>query len=240
MKSYYLSKHCFVCEIGGQAVFLDLKKDRYFSLPSDMTSLLPQLLSGAPGEPGISMPDSASSLHPATSDLAALLEAEGLVVSSRQRGRLAWKVEFDRAEDSVGVLPEGWPHLSPTHFKCLLYAFIRANTMLRVFSLNRIVSRVQRRRLEKWHSTSQTSREDVQLLANIYRLLQPICFSRVDACLKDSLVLIEFLASFGVYPSWIFGIKTMPFAAHCWVQHDRIVLNDSVEHVGNFVPLMVV
>ena len=65
-------------------------------------------------------------------------------------------------------------------------------------------------------------------------------FSSRNECLFDSLALIEFLARYDIYPDWVFGVQTRPFAAHCWVQHGDIVFNDTVEYVGGFTPIMVV
>ena len=58
--------------------------------------------------------------------------------------------------------------------------------------------------------------------------------------LYDSLALLEYLARYGIYADWVFGVQTRPFAAHCWVQHGDIVFNDTVEHVSGYTPIMVV
>lgn len=65
-------------------------------------------------------------------------------------------------------------------------------------------------------------------------------FRSNNACLFDSLTLINFLAYFGIFPQWIFGVRSDPFAAHCWVQQDGMVFNDSIEHVIRYKPIMVV
>ena len=38
---------------------------------------------------------------------------------------------------------------------------------------------------------------------------------------------------------WVFAVKGAPFAAHCWIQLGDIVLNDSVENVRAYTPIMV-
>jgi hypothetical protein len=52
--------------------------------------------------------------------------------------------------------------------------------------------------------------------------------------------MIEFLAAFGVLGSWVFGVQTLPFGAHCWVQLGDTVINDTVEHVRGYTPIMMV
>ena len=59
-------------------------------------------------------------------------------------------------------------------------------------------------------------------------------------CLHDSLALLEFLARHGIFPDWVFGVRARPFVAHCWVQYEDMVFNDTVEHVTGYIPIMVV
>ena len=33
------------------------------------------------------------------------------------------------------------------------------------------------------------------------------------------------------FPRWVFGVRARPFVAHCWVQYEDMVFNDTVEHV---------
>ena len=77
-----------------------------------------------------------------------------------------------------------------------------------------------------------------ELVAGFQRL-RPLLFSTREACLFNSLALIEFLAQHDCYPHWVFGVRARPFAAHCWVQLDHTVLNDGVEHVSRYTPIMV-
>jgi hypothetical protein len=43
-----------------------------------------------------------------------------------------------------------------------------------------------------------------------------------------------------VFPRWVFGVQSRPFAAHCWLQLGGVVLNDTVDHVKRYTPIMVV
>jgi hypothetical protein len=65
-------------------------------------------------------------------------------------------------------------------------------------------------------------------------------YPRSYQCLFDSLALIHFLARFDIYPDWVFGVTAEPFEAHCWVQSGNIVLNDTLERVSAFTPIMCV
>lgn len=56
-------------------------------------------------------------------------------------------------------------------------------------------------------------------------------------CLTDSIALLLWLARRGQGAALVFGVKLNPFAAHCWVQSDQLLLNDRVEHVERFTPV---
>ncbi|NJO12382.1 MAG: lasso peptide biosynthesis B2 protein [Gammaproteobacteria bacterium] len=85
-------------------------------------------------------------------------------------------------------------------------------------------------------AAAEALRDEMQRILRLRALL----FSSRDHCLLDCLVCIEFLATRGYYPAWVFGVRTAPFQAHCWVQLGGLVLNDTVEHVRGFTPILVV
>jgi len=59
-------------------------------------------------------------------------------------------------------------------------------------------------------------------------------------CLQRAYELRWLLARQGIRTEWIFGVRTWPFAAHCWLQTDDLVIADSLERVSRFTPIMVV
>lgn len=59
-------------------------------------------------------------------------------------------------------------------------------------------------------------------------------------CLLDSLALLRWLGPVRDGACLVFGVKLHPFAAHCWVQTDAMLLNDRTEHVRRFEPVRVI
>lgn len=57
-------------------------------------------------------------------------------------------------------------------------------------------------------------------------------------CLYRSFFLLTFLRRHGLSASWVFGVQTYTFEAHCWLQAGDLVLDDYVEHVAGFSPIM--
>lgn len=57
-------------------------------------------------------------------------------------------------------------------------------------------------------------------------------------CLQRSFLLRSWLASQGIVANWIFGVRTWPFSAHCWLQIGDLVVGDRLERVGRYTPIM--
>jgi len=58
-------------------------------------------------------------------------------------------------------------------------------------------------------------------------------------CLQRGFLLKRLLRSHGIASDWVFGVRTWPFAAHCWVQVDDLVVGDSLERIQTYTPIMV-
>ena len=59
-------------------------------------------------------------------------------------------------------------------------------------------------------------------------------------CLQRSWMLHDRLCNRGVDAAWVFGVRTWPFFAHCWVQVRDVVVGDTLNRVGGFTPIMAV
>lgn len=60
------------------------------------------------------------------------------------------------------------------------------------------------------------------------------------ACLYRAWLLRSILHSRGQDAIWVFGVKTWPFGAHCWLQLDDYVLDDDPDRVAHYTPIMAV
>jgi hypothetical protein len=60
------------------------------------------------------------------------------------------------------------------------------------------------------------------------------------ACLYRASFLRRFLAESGLTADWVFGVTTWPFSAHCWLQAGDLLLDDDLDRVATYTPLMVV
>ena len=62
------------------------------------------------------------------------------------------------------------------------------------------------------------------------------CPGRVE-CLEQSMALYLLLRRAGVAAELRFGVRTMPFAAHAWVMHRGVAVNEAVEQLAQFAVL---
>lgn len=58
------------------------------------------------------------------------------------------------------------------------------------------------------------------------------------ACLQRAFQLRAHLAAEGVDADWVFGVRTWPFNAHCWLQIGDLVVGDRLERVRRYTPIM--
>jgi hypothetical protein len=120
------------------------------------------------------------------------------------------------------------------------FASVFAKLALRFWPFERVIRRVARRKAARADASEPLDIARARQLVDVFGRLRVFLFSHKEKCLHDSLAQLEFLARYGVFPSWVFGVRARPFVAHCWVQYEDIVFNDTVEHVGGYAPIMVV
>lgn len=74
---------------------------------------------------------------------------------------------------------------------------------------------------------------------NVFRRLTP--WLPIDGlCLFRSHMLLRYLTALGHRASWVFGVRTWPFRAHCWLQVGDVALDDEAERLSAYAPIMVV
>lgn len=61
----------------------------------------------------------------------------------------------------------------------------------------------------------------------------------VDHCLIRALTLYRHAQQRGHDARLVFGVHLHPFSAHCWVEQDDLILDDRVDHVRRFTPILV-
>jgi len=238
MSHYALAGHVFVCLHGEHVVFLDVLKDRYFAVEAQKTASLRAVVPGWPvGE--AARPTETASGEAGSATLAELL-ARGLLSADPRSGKPATPVCVPAVTSEL--TSDSFPRparASPTSMASLTACALSASFMLRFRGFARVVERVRRRNQRHGH-TSAFDAEVAHRLVAMFVSLRPFLFTARDMCLFEALALSEFLARHALFPRWVFGVQARPFAAHCWLQHESVLLNDTLDHVGRYTPIMVV
>jgi len=60
------------------------------------------------------------------------------------------------------------------------------------------------------------------------------------ACLLQAELLLRFLNAAGLDADWVFGVRTWPFLAHCWLQVGNVCVSQAPETLTIYRPIMVI
>jgi hypothetical protein len=239
MARYALAEHVFVCLNGEHLVLLDLKEDRYWALEASKTAGLGALVGGWPVKP-IDATADAESPTPETADAIEVLRGRGLLADSVPPGKDATPVAATIPARELVTEGDAAAGRGAGSWLGFFAASATAKIALRTWPFERVIRRVKRRKTLIGPKAAQLDVERARKLVEAFTRYRVFLFSSKNECLYDSLALLEYLARYGIYADWVFGVQTRPFAAHCWVQHGDIVFNDTVEHVSGYTPIMVV
>lgn len=240
MARYALANHVFVCLQDEHVVFLDVHQDRYFALEAAKTRGLAEWVRGWPTLP---RQDTGPVARNDEAEVVALLAGRGLLTEDTRLAQDAMPTRIEPPTDEI--VADDFAH-DPSHTPRNVAAFITAclsaRITLQVMSFERVIARARRRRARALarNESQGFDRETALRAIATFAALRPYFFTAKDACLFEALALARFLGPFGLHPHWVFGVQARPFAAHCWLQHEGIVLNDTVEHVSRYSPIMVV
>lgn len=238
MARYGLARHVFVCADEEYVVVLDVKQDRYFTLEAARTAALAPLLPGWPARPAGGSSGDGPELT--ADEAAAPLLRQGWLLELPAASKEATPARLTSAQTEL--LGDAATESSRIGVRAVLnfvFAAVFAKLSLRFGSFERLIRRVAVRKAAHPGGNSFDVARARQLV-DIFGRLRVFLFSHREECLHDSLALLEFLARYEVLPRWVFGVRARPFVAHCWVQYEDIVFNDTVEHVTSYTPIMVV
>jgi hypothetical protein len=232
--SLFLQPHAFLCRGKRHWVILDCARDQYHCVNRRQFEALGPLLKGwvgtaAPGG------DGAAAVPADAIGLARQLLQLDILSEGPTRAKDARALQYPLPTEALDIdSPAGSRWLACVHAGSFFASAARASRELREKRFHFIIEQVRERKAARGVAFEL---ERAVLLASVFDRLRPYYAAGYD-CLPDSLRLIHFLARFGVFPDWVFGVIADPFEAHCWVQAGSVVLNDRAERVSAFTPIM--
>jgi hypothetical protein len=91
------------------------------------------------------------------------------------------------------------------------------------------------------HGLRRSAPPGPDLLAHVQAFHRWAPYAPVSGkCLLRSFMLRRLLARAGHDVLWVFGVSTWPFRAHCWLQCGEVALDESVDHLAAFAPILAV
>ena len=233
-RKYAICKHAYTCVAGGHIVFLDIERDKYLCLDLATTVTLLPYLDGR-------------SLFFGDSLFSECATGDGVskILGELEQRNLIAQLPLDQAAPGVeqialptrsvsGATDNGRRRTAAGACEFIL-AVTRSAVLFRWRTLAKTLTHVTQRRQSADASRPADGHEPLVQRFASYRSR----FLKTDACLFNSLALLDFLALHGLYPKLVFGVAMRPFQAHCWVQHEDTVLGDTLERISQFTPIMV-
>ncbi|MDV3455853.1 lasso peptide biosynthesis B2 protein [Sphingomonas sp. HF-S4] len=212
----------YLADVEGDLVLLDARQNAYFCVPRADAGGLKAALTGN------------SRFRPAA-DMLDELEAAGLFTTIDTPSPSAL-LPFLATCDLYGS-PGRRAALTPHQIWDLASAFVSAQLAIRFARPERWFRRIARRNAHGRRGARAGI--EIAALARLARAAQPF-LPGTARCLGSSLFLLGVLHRRGLSARWVFGVRTYPFEAHCWVEHDGMILNDSLEHARSFTPIAAV
>jgi hypothetical protein len=211
-----LPPHVYLAVLGDDVVLLDTVADAYFCVPDGVALLRPSCDRGA-----VAPPDAAV--------IASLVDAGLLDRSAAATPRVAPM----RPTRSLDDPPDD--RATATELLRLCGALWDLAWRYRGRRLTGILAYVS----AEADASHSSSKEEVLRLAGLFqRWVAWLPIPR--KCLVRSFILLRFLQRSGQHASWVFGVATWPFAAHCWLQLDDVALDDHAERLVEYEPILAV
>lgn len=235
---YFIRRHVHCCEAGRQVIFLDLRRDKYLAIGPAQRRALSGQVDGWPAGSDDATTDPPQGWSEPV--LRSLLEL-GVLTANASQGKPATQPPIESVNELL-VDDDLEPRICVRGaYLCrFVLACARAKFALRLRSLEHVVAAVRRRKARALQGDSMFDLSKNRELVAIFNRLRPFVFTARNACLFDSLALIEFLALHDNYPMWVIGVHTQPFTAHSWVQHNELSFNGPVEFLRRFTPILAV
>lgn len=231
-----LSRDCFACRAQGYWIILSAKQDKYLCVPhSDLASIGSQLQ-------GWRCQDFDSECAPKHgAEVDALIDSLiscKVVTSDPNAGKPFAELEYPVGEASIEALEDvASPRPSASSTVRFYMACGRVDLRLRTSSMSRTLAGIEERRRRSASPATGFDTSYASMLITTFKVLRPF-YPRPSLCLFDSLALLEFAANYRLFPRIVFGVIADPFQAHCWLQEGSMVLNDDLERISRYKPIL--
>jgi hypothetical protein len=236
MTTLFLSKHIYLAQTAEYLVALDLKRNKYLGISHAQERALSEVVSGLPIRELSDCSNDQRDRDDCGSLIAGMIR-DGMLTDDPNAGKQARLLSLPQP---ATALIEGYSEV-PAQVRLRDVKNFCLSCLIKVSaptsSLQRVVSRVAKRRATVPHSGTSTDLERARELVSIFCDCRPFLFTARGSCLFDSLALLDFLSRYSTFPQLVIGVQVRPFTAHAWLQSDTVTLNDTPEFVRGYTPI---
>jgi hypothetical protein len=202
----------------------DLRRNRYLGLESSDAPTLSRLVRSVPN------------------NLLQTMLKEGLLTTNPAVASDLVSAEIDLrcALVSIGDEITLVPRVRMRDIATFVFFLMTAALALRCFPLRWILRRAYERRLRACRRGYKLNVGEVSRHVGTFRAIRPHFFVAKRHRLLHALTLINYLAHYGEFPVWVFGIATEPLTAHTWLQYENYLLDGNPEAVCRLEPILAV
>ena len=232
----YLAPHVYAAELDAGAVLLDLRSLQYYALDVQSLATLRGRVTGLPAYSSTSLQHETTTGSP-----------ESLLDSLERCGFLA-RTPPHRRFSPTSVTPQSacqpvWSIRASRNAVLLMlyrltWAYLITLIHLRAQRLTFMLTRLARSAHNSANRSAAPSTEGLASLVTLYAKVRVWLYTAKSRCLLDSLVFVRVLRKYDIPATMTIGVTAKPFAAHAWVQVHDCVLDDTVEHVREFTPIL--
>jgi len=237
MLQYRLPPYVFVGFLQDNCIWLDTRKDRFRGTNRSECQCLSTLIDGWPldGNNDALGERSPEKLR----EVAESLARQGLLTKDFKRSKAVVKPCLQLPARSLSRESTGPTSVSRLHSLRFGFALLLTFGTFKLGSLRFALATLERRKAAHGRRLA-ASASDTNSLIEVFMRLRTASYTAKGKCLFDSLTLWHFLAASGIVVTFVIGISEAPFSAHSWVQQGNTVLNDDIEHVKGFEPVVVI
>lgn len=225
-----------MCKAQGYWIILSVNRDKYLCVTHTDLASIGRRLHGWRDHTGTV--EKFPQFGVEADSLIASLVSSGIITGNPNDGKPFAESDCPACEKAMENLESNAP---ATHSIWSVIRFflacVKIDWQLRRKQLSRILAKIERRRLRASSSVDIQNVIHASKLMAAFKDLRSL-YPRPYLCLFDSLALLEFLASYRSFPRIVFGIVADPFQAHCWLQEGDVLLNDDLERVGKYKPIV--
>jgi len=210
------------CNVDGARIFLDLDRDRYFSLGKAADAAFDALIEGRRSAEVDEKID--------------YLVAAGILIEQEfgEAPRPCRGIAIDRAP----LADEQTADVAPTRVIRTALTLQLAKRRYRREGLPRLWNRLKTRKEAEYTSLRVARAQELQEIAYRFEAAGRMVGS-LNQCVPYSASIAQACLSAGIDVELVLGVKLRPFEAHAWTVANRTLLSDRLTTVAQFTPIAI-